>query len=197
QIEEEEKAGRFEPTVSSYRSSMFPVAKKNGVQLVVNLEPLNSVVIQDSSLPPNVNEFAEDFVGFSYYGLFDLFSGFDARWVNPKSRPLQAFHTPVGARQQCTLVQGYTNSVQEFQRCVQHALYHVQSFAKNFVDDCGVKGPPTRYGEEKIPGNDQIGRAFYEYAQNVDLTLGAMILAGVTASGHKAILAALKLKIVG
>ncbi|THV01744.1 hypothetical protein K435DRAFT_571006, partial [Dendrothele bispora CBS 962.96] len=30
QIEEEEKAGRFEPTVSSYRSSMFPVAKKNG-----------------------------------------------------------------------------------------------------------------------------------------------------------------------
>ncbi|THU87319.1 hypothetical protein K435DRAFT_604823, partial [Dendrothele bispora CBS 962.96] len=77
EIRTQELAGRFEPTVSSYRSAMFAVAKKKGVRLVINLEELNSVTVQDSSLPPNVNDFAEDFVGYAMYGLFDLFSGFD------------------------------------------------------------------------------------------------------------------------
>ncbi len=135
-IFEQELAGRFEPTTSSYRSSMFAVAKKGGIRLVINLEELNAVTVQDSALPPNVNEFAESFLGYSLYGLLDLFSGFDARWVAVKSRPLQAFHTPVGARQQTTLVQGYTNSVQEFSRCVQHALKSVLEHVNNFVDDC-------------------------------------------------------------
>ena len=121
-IREQEEAGRFKPMTSSYRSSMFAVAKKSGIRLVINLEELNVVTIQDSALPPNVNEFAESFLGHSIYGLLDLFSGFDARWVAPHSRPLQAFHTPLGARQQTTLVQGYTNSVQEFQRCVRPGL---------------------------------------------------------------------------
>ena len=114
-IVEHERAGRFEPTTSSYRSSMFVVAKKNGIHLMINLEELNVVTIQDSLLPPNVNDFAESFLRYSLYGLLDLFSGFDVQWVSVKSLPLQVFHTPIGPKQQMTIVQGYTNSVQEFQ----------------------------------------------------------------------------------
>ncbi|THU84065.1 hypothetical protein K435DRAFT_561754, partial [Dendrothele bispora CBS 962.96] len=79
EIRTQELAGRFGPTVSSYRSAMFAVAKKKRVRLVINLEELNSVTVQDSSLPPNpnVNDFAEDFIGHAMYGLFDLFSGFN------------------------------------------------------------------------------------------------------------------------
>ncbi|KAK0216824.1 hypothetical protein IW262DRAFT_1276024, partial [Armillaria fumosa] len=76
-----ELAGKYEPTTSSYRSALFAVAKKPGsnppVRLVVDLQDLNSVTIRDSALPPNLEEFAESFVGFSMYGLYDLFSGFD------------------------------------------------------------------------------------------------------------------------
>ncbi|KAJ7876362.1 hypothetical protein B0H14DRAFT_3436679 [Mycena olivaceomarginata] len=49
---------------------------------------------KDTSIIPNNNEFAESFVGYSMYGLADLFSGFDAIWFHPDSRPLQAFHSP-------------------------------------------------------------------------------------------------------
>ncbi|KAH7870539.1 uncharacterized protein C8R40DRAFT_1056681, partial [Lentinula edodes] len=80
-IKDNEEAGRFEPTTSSYRSSLFAVAKKPGsdppVRLVVDMQPLNAVTIRDSSLVPNLNEFAESFLGHSMYGLFDLYSGFD------------------------------------------------------------------------------------------------------------------------
>ncbi|KAJ3749853.1 hypothetical protein DFH05DRAFT_1362758, partial [Lentinula detonsa] len=80
-IWDNEAAGRFEPTTSSYRSSLFAVTKKPGsvppVRLVVDMQPLNAVTIRDSSLVPNLNEFAESFLGHSMYGLFDLYSGFD------------------------------------------------------------------------------------------------------------------------
>ena len=176
---------------------MFAVAKKSGIRLVINLDELNAVAIQDSALPPNVNEFAESFLGHSIFGLLDLFLGFDVRWVAPCSHPLQAFHTPLGACQQTTLVQGYTNSVQEFQRCVQHALKSVSDYADNFIDDCGVKGSRLRYNNELISTNSQIQHFVWEYAHNLDLVLGAMIEAGIMASGLKAILAASQSCIVG
>ncbi|KAJ3739859.1 hypothetical protein DFH05DRAFT_1406424 [Lentinula detonsa] len=88
-IRDNEAAGRFEPTTSSYRSSLFAVAKKPGsdppVHIVIDLQKLNSVTIRDSALPPNINEFAESFLGHALYGLFDLFSGFDARYVGIRS----------------------------------------------------------------------------------------------------------------
>ncbi|KAJ3745974.1 hypothetical protein DFH05DRAFT_1395337, partial [Lentinula detonsa] len=80
-IRDNEAAGHFEPTTSSYRSSLFAVAKKTGsvppVRLVIDMQPLNAVTIRDSSLVPNLNEFAESFLSHSMYGLFNLYSGFD------------------------------------------------------------------------------------------------------------------------
>ena len=202
QILREQRLGRFEPTVSSYRSSMFAVAKKPGsvppVRLVINLEPLNAVTVHDSAMPPNINDFAESFVGYAMYGLADMFSGFDARMVHVDSRPLQAFHSPAGPLQQCTLVQGYTNAVQEFGRCTQHALKElVPRKADSFLDDCGVKGPRTRYNDEPIPENPGIRRFVYEYIQTFDEFLGAVHAAGITISGLKTMPATQKLHIVG
>ena len=71
------KAGTLEPSRSSYRSRVFVVVKPKGRWWVVHdLQPLNAVSIQDSMLPPNVHEFAESFVGYSVYGVIDLFSGY-------------------------------------------------------------------------------------------------------------------------
>jgi hypothetical protein len=181
---------------------MIAVANKPGsvppVRIILNLEPLNAVSIQDSALITNVNEFAESFVGYAMYGLADLFSGFDAIWIHPKSRPLQAFHSPIGARQQATMAHGYTNAMQEFTRRVSHSLKPIAPHkADAFVDDCGIKGPRSRYDDVTIPGNTKIRRFVWEYAQNLDEFLGTLIMAGITASGSKTILAALDLYIVG
>lgn len=201
-IQDNEAAGRFEPTTSSYRSSLFAVAKKPGsvppVRLVIDMQPLNAVTIRDSSLVPNLNEFAESFLGHAMYGLLDMFSGFDARWCGVRSRPLQAFHAPGGGRQQTTIVQGYTNSMQEFQGSTKHGIKRISPhIADNFIDDLGVKGPRSRYNNEVIPGNPNIRRYVFEYIQNLDEFLGTIINVGITASGKKCVLATTKLKIVG
>jgi hypothetical protein len=201
-ILDNEASGRFEPTVSSYRCAMFPVAKKPGsdppVRIILNLESLNAVTVQDAAIIMNVNEFAESFVGYAIYGLADLFSGFDAIWIHPKSRPLQAFHSPAGPKQQATMGQGYTNAMQEFSRRVGHALKPVApQKAEAFIDDCGVKGPTSRYDDAPIRENPKIRRFVWEYAQNLDEFLGTLIMAGITASGAKTILAAFDLHIVG
>ncbi len=90
--------------------------------MVLDLRDLNSVTIRDSALPPNVEDFAEGFVGRAIYGSIDLFSGFDARILHENSRAMTAFHSLAGPLEQCTLPQGSCNAMQEFQRCVLHAL---------------------------------------------------------------------------
>ncbi|KAJ3504975.1 hypothetical protein NMY22_g17741 [Coprinellus aureogranulatus] len=199
EIEEQEAAGRFEPTVASYRSSLFAVAKKNGsIRLVIDLQKLNAVTIRDSSLPPNVEDFAEQFVGCAIYGAADLYSGFDARILHPNSRPLTAFHSICGPKQQCTLPQGACNSPQEFQRCTRHALQpEIPKHSDVFIDDCGIKGPETDYGGQAIEGNPSIRRFVFEYATTLDRVLARFIMAGITASGPKTVLATPQLKIVG
>jgi hypothetical protein len=179
-----------------------PVMKKPGsvppVRIILNLEPLNAISIQDAAMITNVNDFAESFVGYSMYGLADLFSGFDAIWIHPKSRPMQVFHSPVGPKQQATMAHGYTNAMQQFSLRTAHALKPIMpEIANPFVDDCGVKGPPTRYDNVSIPQNVNIRRFVWEYAQNLDDFLGTLIMAGITASGAKTTLAAFDLHIVG
>lgn len=174
ELYEQKDAGRFEDTTSSYRGSLFAVAKKGGrkVRLVIDLQKLNAVTIRDASLPPRVEDFAEGFVGRAIYGAADLFAGFDARIVSVKSRPLTAFHSLVGPLQQCTLPMGYTNSIQEFQRDIIHALgANVPEACEVFIDDAGIKGPPSDYDGETIPGNSEIRRFVFEYATTLDRVL--------------------------
>lgn len=173
---------------------MFAMKKKKGVRLVVNMEPLNAVSIQDATLLPNITEFAEWFVGYSIYGLLDMLSGFDAQFVHPDYTFLQAFHSPAGPREQTTMVQGYTNLLQEYQQSFDHSISQHQEWARAFVNDCGLKGPPSQYDNEEIhPG---IGRYVWEYVECLNSLLGMLIIVGCTTSGPKAILAAINLQII-
>ena len=62
---EQKDAGRFEDTTSSYRGSLFAVAKKGSqkVRLVIDLQKLNAITIRDASLLPHIEDFAEGFIG--------------------------------------------------------------------------------------------------------------------------------------
>ncbi|KAJ3489617.1 hypothetical protein NLJ89_g11516 [Agrocybe chaxingu] len=199
ELDDQLKAKRFEATTSSYRASLWVVEKKTGkVRLIIDLQDLNSVTIRDSSLPPRVEDFAEGFIGRAIYGAADLYAGFDACILAVKSRPMTAFHSPIGPLQQCTLPMGYTNSIQEFQRDILHALGpEVPESCEVFIDDAGIKGPSDDYQGESIPENKGIRRFVFEYATTLDRVLAHFIAAGITASGLKTTLATPRLRIVG
>jgi hypothetical protein len=66
-----------------------------------------------------------------------------------------------------------------------------------FVDDIGVKGPRSTYGDQSIPENPKIRRFIWEYAHTLYKCLALMKEAGATASGKKLVLATPQVTIVG
>ena len=192
-------AGNYEYSSVSYRAASFPVLKKNGEpRMVINLEDLNAVTVRDSALPPRADDFAESFVGHQIYAVLDLFSGYNGIQLAEGSRDLTTFHSLCGALRNTRLPQGFTNAMQVFQRWIMHVLGPMApAFADAFVDDCGAKGPVSRYNDEAIQGNAGIRRFVFEFASTLNLLLHRFRMAGVTASGSKLILATPRVQIVG
>ncbi|OSC96481.1 DNA/RNA polymerase, partial [Trametes coccinea BRFM310] len=196
-LSEQSLAGKYEESCASYRSRVFTVLKKNkSLRLVHDLQDLNAVTIRDSALPPRPDDFAEQFVGRAIYGVADLFSGYDARTLDPRSRDLTTFQCMNESLRNTCLPQGATNAVSDFSRCTKHTLRD-EPDAEAFVDDCGIMGPPSRYDDELIAADSDIRRFVYEYATTLDRVFRRFELAGLTASGTKLVLASPKVEIVG
>jgi len=106
---------------------------------------LNAVTIKDASLPLSSEEYSEDFAGFPLLSLLDLFSGYDQSELDPSSRDMTVFQTPLGLLRMTALPRGYTNGVQVFDR-VMKKIQKDQIAAgkgKPFIDDVAVK-PASR-----------------------------------------------------
>ena len=192
-------SGRYEQSCSAYRSPVFAVQKKNGdLRLVHDLQMLNSNTIRDASLPPRPDDFAESFVGYACYGVADLFSGYDARTLDVRSRDLTTFQC-MDVSGRCTVLpQGATNAVSDFVRCTRHILAEeIPEHAKIFVDDCGMKGPRSRYDDEPISENSGIRRFVFEYFTTFDRVFARFQIAGVTVSGFKLVPFTLRVHLVG
>ena len=190
--------GLLEPCHGPYRNPWFLVGKKEkGEYRLVNAAmKLNGVTIRDANLPPSVEEFAEEFAGMSMASLVDLFSGYDQMGLAKAFRDMTAFMTPLGLLRMTRLPQGATNSVAQFVRVVTKILEdHIAMRCRPFLDDIGVKGPRSRYGDkEAVPG---IRLYVLEHIQWLDAVMVDLELAGVTVAGEKSQWCMAGIKIVG
>jgi hypothetical protein len=185
-------AGVYEPSESSYRSRWFWVEKKNKkLRIVHDLQPLNQVTIRDTGGTDVLDDFVYEFAGRQCYTAFDLFWGFDARKIHPKSRELTAFMTPLGLLQITSLPTGFTNSLAEFQRCMTYILRpEIPTVANVYIDDLAIKGPASDYKDvngiqEPIPGNPEIRRFVWEHAKDVHRVMHRVKCSGATFSAQK------------
>jgi len=171
--------GVLEKCNGPYRNPWFLVAKKEpGTYRLINAAmKMNSVTMRDANMPPSVDEFSEEFAGCQCASLVDFFSGYDQLDLDPASRDLTGFMTPLGLLRMTTPPQGATNSVAQFVRVVMTILEDLYpDVAIPFLDDIGIKGPYTNYDdEETLPG---IRRFVYEHIQNLDKTLDRLERAG-------------------
>jgi hypothetical protein len=186
------EAGVYEPSQSSYRGWWFCVLKKNGtLRIVHDLQPLNKVSIRDASQLPIIDDFVESYGARQCYTVFDLFWGFDARIVDPRSRDMTAFYTPLGLLRLTALPMGYTNSPAEFQKCMTFILQdEIPDVANIFIDDLPIKGPATQYldrhgNPETLAENPGIRRFIWEHAQDVHRIMHRIKCAGATFSPKK------------
>lgn len=196
-LKERLAAGLLEPCDGAYRNPWFLVKKKSGLYRLVDAAMhINKVTIKDANLPPDVDEFSEDFADMHISSLIDYYSGYDQITLDRMCRDLTAIMTPLGLYRHTTLVQGATNSVAQFVRVVTKILEDlISDICKAFVDDIGVKGSKTRYNDEEVaPG---IRRFVLEHVQNLDRVLVNCELAGTTISGEKSQFCMSGMKIVG
>ena len=197
-------AGVYEQSQSSYRSRWFVTVKKSGkLRIVHDLQPLNRIAIRDAGSVPILDDFVEGFAGRQCYTVFDLFWGFDARKIHPKSRELTAFQTPLGLLQITSLPTGFTNSPAEFQKCMVIVLQpEIPHVANIFIDDLPIKGPVTQYLDEHgkpevLKENPGIRRFIWEHAQDVHRIMHRVAHAGATFAANKAQICRPEVLIVG
>lgn len=141
---------------------------------------------------PIVDDFVDSFARSQCYTVFDLFWGFDARKIHPKSKGLIAFMTPLGLLQITSLPTRFTNSPPEFQKCMAVILNEeIPATANIFINDLPIKGPDTQYLDsegnlEVIPENPGIRRFIWEHAKNVHRIMHKVKTAGATFAANKA-----------
>lgn len=168
-----------------------------------SLEPLNAVTIQHSGVPPYTDQLAEQFAGRPCGGILDLYVGYDERGLAKSSRDLTTFQTPFGALRLVTLPMGWTNSVPIFHDDVTHILQpEIPHITIPYIDDVPIRGPASDYKKEDgsyvmIPSNPGIRRFVWEHFNNVNRICQRMKYCGGTFSGHKAVVIAEEITVVG
>jgi hypothetical protein len=197
-------AGVYEPSSSSYRSRWFCVLKKDGKSLclVHDLQPLNTITIKDSGLPPTIEQYAESSGGRACYTTFDLLVGFDQHKLATESRDLTTFQTPLGTLCLTSIPMGYTNSMQIQQGDLTFLLQdEIPEVAALFVDDVPVKGPASRYevkdNFKTIPENPGICWFVWEHLNDANRIIQRIKHTSGTFSGPKLCLCTPTTTIVG
>lgn len=136
-------AGVYESSNAANRSKFFGVVKKDGknIHLVHALEPLNTVTIAHSGVPPGTDELANHFAGRVCGASLDMYSGYDHRDIAEGSRDYTTFQTPFGALIIVKLPQGWTNSVPIFHDDVTFILRdEIPHITIPYIDDIPVRG---------------------------------------------------------
>src|SRR6266511_4791056 len=87
--------GMFELLNSSYRFPWFCIVKKDGTLLCIvqSLEPLNTVTIAHSGVPPFTEQIIEQFAGRVCAMMLDLYVGYNEHALAEVSRDFTTFQT--------------------------------------------------------------------------------------------------------
>ena len=185
--------GIYKLSNSSYRLRWFCVFKKDGksLQIVHDLQPLNTVSIQDRGVPPISKPYAESFGSQACYGVFDLFVSFDQCVLDLSSWDMTMFQTPLGTYQLTQIPMGYTNLVQIMQGDVMNILQDkIPAYTIPFINDILVKGLPSWYQYdngiyETIPSNPSIWHFVWEHLQIMNWILQCVKKVGGAFNGKK------------
>ena len=121
-------------------------------------------------MPPDADEFMEEFSGMAVASLIDLFSGYGQITLDERDRDITVIHTPLRFLHQTTLLQGVSNSMAQFVRIISKILKPISlNAARVFLDDIRVKGPKTKYDRTKI--SPSLHQYIFKHLINLEKTL--------------------------
>ena len=121
-------------------------------------------------MPPDADEFMEEFSGMAVASLIDLFSGYNQITLDKKDRDITVIYTPLRLLCQTTLLQGVLNSMAQFVRIISKILESISpNTARVFLDNIRVKEPKTKYNRIKV--SSSLYQYIFEHLINLEKTL--------------------------
>lgn len=179
------KSGVIEYSYGPYRNPWFTPIKKNGsLRFIQDVQQLNKVTIKDAMQPPVRHEYIESFAGYPLITTIDLYSGYDQLLLDPESRDYTAMDTPIGLIRMTRIPQGWTNSVQTYQRAMNRVLAeYIPTLCRPFLDDIGIKNSTREKNSTHCLPN--IRKYVLEHINTVEKILRRLQEVGLTISGEK------------
>ena len=144
QIEDLQKKGIIQPSVSEWASPIVLVEKKDGtLRLCIDYRGLNAVTRSESFPIPRIDDLLDQLGKSHYFSTLDLASGFWQIKVHEQSRDKTAFVTHQGLFEFRVMPFGLTNAPFVFQKLMQRVLSGLNppegpEFVEVYIDDTQV-----------------------------------------------------------
>ena len=161
--------GIIEPSSSPWSSSLVIVSKKDGgVRTCVDYRAVNAVTEPDPYQMPLIEEILDMLASATFISKVDLTKGFHQIPVNPSDCPKTSFCTPWGKFQYKYMPFGLRNGPAVFQRLMDNLLHRDKQFSQVYIDDIAI-----------------FSATWEEHCQHIDVVLGRLREAGLTAKVAK------------
>jgi hypothetical protein len=114
-VEEQVQQRPFELARGLYRNAHFLVPKNDGkYRFIICAVSANCHTSEDAGIPPNGEEFSEEFAGLPHCSVIDFHHSYNHKVRHKESHNYVAFQTTQGMYRPTGLVQGATNLVSAF-----------------------------------------------------------------------------------
>ena len=161
--------GIIEPSTSPWSSSLVIVSKKDGgVRTCVDYRAVNAVTDPDPYQMPLIEEILDMLSSAVFISKVDLNKGFHQIPILKEDCPKTSFCTPWGKFQYRYMPFGLRNGPAVFQRLMDNLLHRDKEYSQVYIDDIAI-----------------FSATWEEHCQQIDVVLGRLKQAGLTAKVTK------------
>ena len=161
--------GIIEPSTSPWSSSLVIVSKKDGgVRTCVDYRAVNAVTDPDPYQMPLIEEILDMLSTAVFISKVDLNKGFHQIPILEEDCPKTSFCTPWGKFQYRYMPFGLRNGPAVFQRLMDNLLHRDKEYSQVYIDDIAI-----------------FSATWEEHCQQIDVVLGRLKQAGLTAKVTK------------
>jgi hypothetical protein len=182
-IQEWLENGKLELSQGSYSNKWFVTTKKNGkLRLIMDCQPLNAVSRRMAGTLPLMDEISERLAGYWGYIQLDVHAMFDQFTIDPVSRDLFAFNTPLGNVRLCVLPMGYQNSPFLTQTAMDMIFKDIDH-KEIYVDDFTLVTADREFNDEVMSNGMRV--SIHELIARLEAILKRALEVGLTFGGTK------------
>ena len=169
QVDKLLELGIIRPSASPWSSSVVTVKKKEGgVRICIDYRAVNQLTLPDPYLMPLIEEILDNLAAAKFISKIDLNKGFHQIPIRAEDIPKTAFCTPWGKFEFSVMPFGLRNGPAVFQRLMDRLLHDNLDFARVYIDDIAI-----------------FSSTWEEHCSHIDLVLGRLRKAGLTANEKK------------